>query len=122
MPGNSTTVLVIDDEAAVLATTAMRLRKAGYTVLEAACGDEALRVLESRSDVTVIVSDCNMPGMTGTELARVVQADRPGLPVLIVSGFAEVEGIAPDLPRLSKPFRQADLAAKLADLIGAAKV
>jgi len=55
-----------------------------------------------------------MPGMTGADLARQVRERWPGLPVLIVSGYAETEGLAPELPRLSKPFRQADLAASLA--------
>ena len=57
-----------------------------------------------------------MPGMSGTELAREAQARRPGLPILIISGFAEVEDIAPDLPRLMKPFRASELAAGLASL------
>ncbi|HYE00560.1 MAG TPA: hybrid sensor histidine kinase/response regulator, partial [Alphaproteobacteria bacterium] len=56
------------------------------------------------------------PGMTGTDLARAVRADRPDIQVLIVSGYAEVEGIAPELPRLAKPFRNADLAATLAGM------
>ncbi len=57
-----------------------------------------------------------MPGLSGTELVRELRVLRPNLRVLVVSGYAEVEGVAPDLPRLIKPFRQADLAAKLADL------
>jgi CheY-like chemotaxis protein len=58
-----------------------------------------------------------MPGMTGAELARAARALRPSLPVLLVSGYAEVEGIAPDLPRLTKPFRAADLSAALSVLM-----
>jgi YesN/AraC family two-component response regulator len=58
-----------------------------------------------------------MPGMTGVDLARIVRDRSPETPVLIISGFAETEGIAPDLPRLTKPFRQADLAAALAKAI-----
>jgi YesN/AraC family two-component response regulator len=58
-----------------------------------------------------------MPGMTGTQLAREVAARKPDLPLLVVSGYAESEGIAPDLPRLTKPYRQSDLAAKLAELV-----
>ncbi len=58
-----------------------------------------------------------MPGMTGTELARAVSGARQGPPVLIVSGYADAEGIAADLPRLTKPFRQADLGAAIADVL-----
>lgn len=57
-----------------------------------------------------------MPGMAGTELARTLQTSQPSIKVLVVSGYAEEEGIAPDLARLTKPFRNADLAASLAAL------
>jgi DNA-binding response OmpR family regulator len=52
--------------------------------------------------------------MSGANLAREARLLKPGLPVLIVSGYAEVEGIAPDLPRLVKPFRAAELAERVA--------
>ena len=65
------------------------------------------------------MTDHLMPGMNGTELAGIVQADLPGTPVLIVSGYAEAEGIAPHFPRLVKPFRNSDLAASLAELVSA---
>lgn len=58
-----------------------------------------------------------MPGMSGSELARRVRAARPELPILIVSGYAEVDGIAPDLPRLPKPFRNSELAEAVAQLM-----
>ncbi len=54
--------------------------------------------------------------MNGTELARTLRERRPGMPILLVSGYAEVEGIAPDLARQTKPFRAADLAASLTAL------
>jgi CheY-like chemotaxis protein len=57
-----------------------------------------------------------MPGMSGTDLARRIRDSHPDLPVLIVSGYAEVDGIASDLPRLTKPFRKDELAASLAAL------
>jgi hypothetical protein len=47
--------------------------------------------------------------MTGVELAHVVRARQPGIRILIVSGFADAEGIDPSLPRLTKPFVQSDL-------------
>jgi CheY-like chemotaxis protein len=50
-----------------------------------------------------------MPGMTGVELAYAVRARQPGVKILIVSGFAEAEGIDPSLPRLTKPFVQSEL-------------
>jgi hypothetical protein len=54
--------------------------------------------------------------MTGTDLARRLRGSVAGAKLLVISGFAEDEGIAEDLPRLTKPFRQSELAAKLAGL------
>ena len=55
-----------------------------------------------------------MPGMDGVELARILKDRLPALRPLVISGYAEAEGVAPDLPRLEKPFRRADLAQILA--------
>jgi YesN/AraC family two-component response regulator len=60
-----------------------------------------------------------MPGITGTELAPRVREQSPATVVLIISGYAEVEGIAQNVPRLAKPFRESDLASMLEDLTGA---
>lgn len=54
-----------------------------------------------------------MPGMNGVELVRVARSLHPHLRCLIVSGYADVEGIAPDFARLAKPFRVDELAAAL---------
>jgi CheY-like chemotaxis protein len=64
----------------------------------------------------MLVTDHLMPGMTGVDLARAIRERRPEMPVLIVSGFAEAEGLAPDLPRLTKPFRQSELALSVSRL------
>jgi CheY-like chemotaxis protein len=61
----------------------------------------------------IVVTDHLMPGLTGTDLARALHERRIAR-VLIVSGYAEDEGVSPDLPRLNKPFRQTELAAALA--------
>jgi CheY-like chemotaxis protein len=65
----------------------------------------------------LLVTDHLMPGMTGAELAAELRARQADLPVLIVSGYAEAEAIAPGLPRLTKPFRNAELAASLAAMV-----
>jgi CheY-like chemotaxis protein len=92
------------------------LSELGYAVVEASSGEEALRLLADGLAPGLVVTDHLMPGMTGTELAREVRRLQPGVRVLVISGYAEDEGIAPDLARLTKPFRQAELAAKLAGL------
>ena len=71
---------------------------------------DALRLLQDGAAVDLLVTDHLMPGMSGTELAREVRPMRPVLPILVVSGYAEVDGIAADLPRLVKPFRARELA------------
>jgi CheY-like chemotaxis protein/two-component sensor histidine kinase len=108
--------LVVDDEDLVRASTADMLAELGYDVIEAACAEDALRLLDGPAAVDILVTDHMMPGMTGVDLARVVRGRRPSTHVLIVSGYAEVEGLAPELPRLAKPFRQTDLAESLARL------
>jgi CheY-like chemotaxis protein len=109
--------LLVDDEELVRMSTADMLHDLGYEVIEASSAEEALRVLKQGPAPDLIVTDHLMPGLSGAELAREVRATTPGLPILIVSGYAEVEGIAPDLPRLTKPFRNAELAERLATLM-----
>ena len=59
-----------------------------------------------------------MPGMTGSDFARAMKGARPGVPVLVISGYAESEGIEPNLSRLTKPFRRNELVSSLAALTG----
>jgi PAS domain S-box-containing protein len=109
------TVLLVDDEPLVRASTADMLIEMGYEVMEADSGADALALLEMRVP-DIVVTDHLMPGLSGTDLALILAAERPGLPVLIVSGYAELDGLPADLPRLTKPFRQADLADRVARL------
>jgi YesN/AraC family two-component response regulator len=61
-------------------------------------------------------TDHLMPGMNGTDLAHAVLSVLPSTQVLVVSGYAETDGVDASLPRLTKPFRNADLAAKLSEI------
>jgi PAS domain S-box-containing protein len=108
------TVLLVDDEELVRASTADMLGDLGYAVVEAGSAEEALHLLHDGLSPDLLITDHLMPGMNGTDLARTVRAERPSIKILIVSGYADTDGIAPDLPRLVKPFRSADLAASLA--------
>jgi YesN/AraC family two-component response regulator len=67
----------------------------------------------------VIITNHLRPGLTGTELARVIKEQDPAAKVLVISGYAENSGVAPDLPSLTKPVRQAELAKSLANLASA---
>lgn len=109
--------LLVDDEELVRMSTADMLSDLGFAVVEAGSAEEAVQVLKSGREVDVVVTDHLMPGLTGTELARHVQQTRPELPVLLVSGYAELEGVDADRPRLTKPFRKDELAAALLSLV-----
>jgi CheY-like chemotaxis protein len=89
----------------------------GFDVVEASSAEKALEAIRTVGVPDLLVTDHLMPGMSGAALAREARRIKPGLPVLIVSGYAEVEGVAPDLPRLTKPFRNAELASMIATLM-----
>lgn len=108
------TALVIDDEPIVRAGTAEMLFELGYDVVEAPGAIEGLGMIEDGLDPTIVVTDHIMPGMTGAELALRLRAERPRTPVMIISGYQGIDLIAPDIVRLSKPFRQIHLSASIA--------
>ena len=104
------TVLVVDDEEVVRMLVARALVEAGYSVIEAAHGAAALVALESNSyDFDLVLCDLVMPGLNGRDLARWLAANRPDLPILLISGYPlpylEAHGLYdPGLPLLRKPF------------------
>jgi len=110
------TALLVDDEELVRMSTADMLAHLGYEVIEAASGEDALRLIEAGTVPDVLVTDHLMPGISGETLARDLRRRWPNISVLIVSGYAEAEGIAADLPRLTKPFRSSELAQRLAEV------
>ena len=111
--GRRGTVLLVDDEDLVRASAADMLMDLGYQVIEAGSANHALKLMDEGLVPDLLVTDHLMPGLSGTELAKLVKARLPAIPVLVVSGYAEVDGVAPDLPRLTKPFRRTELAASL---------
>ena len=108
-------VLLVDDDPLVLSGTAAMLDDLGHEVVATASGQEALAVLRSGGAVDLVVTDQMMPGMTGLELAAEIERLHPGMTVLLASGFAELsDAEAARLPRLRKPFTQAELAQAIA--------
>jgi CheY-like chemotaxis protein len=108
--------LLVDDEEYIRLSTADMLTELGFAVHEAASAEAALLAIDMGLQPDILITDHLMPGMTGVELAHAVKLRRPAMKVLIVSGFAEGDGIDPSLPRLTKPFVQRDLAHALAEL------
>ncbi len=108
-------VLLVDDDSAVRDITAGMLREIGHKVLEAGSGGAALELLDGRQDIDLMLIDVAMPGMSGPELARRVRSQRPRLPMLFVTGFAErsvLDGIS-EAQIVSKPFVNSELADKV---------
>ena len=107
------TALLVDDEELARLSTAAMLSDLGYTVVEAKSAEEALRLVRDGVQPDVLITDHLMPGMNGVDLARTLRTEYPSVQILIISGYAESEGVAPDLLRLTKPFRNDELAASL---------
>ena len=110
--------LLVDDEFLVRMSTADMLADLGYEVVEAATAEEALRIFIDGSSFDIVITDHLMPGMTGTDLIRRIRSIQPSMPVLMVSGYAQMEGVSADIPRLTKPFRGDELAAALDSISG----
>ncbi len=112
------TILVVEDEAAVRKLAVRVLERAGCTVLAAENGADALRVIEAHDgEIDLVVTDMVMPDMGGRELALHLRRQRPGLPVLFMSGYDEellADSIA-DSAFLAKPFTPAALTAAVAE-------
>jgi CheY-like chemotaxis protein len=109
------TVLVVDDDPLVLMNTAAMLDDLGNEVIEASSGLQALRILRGGRRADLVITDQVMPGMTGLELIAAVQAEWPGVPLVLATGYAELPpGTDPNLPKLAKPFRQDALARTVA--------
>ncbi|WP_240633972.1 PAS domain-containing protein [Caulobacter flavus] len=110
------TVLLVDDEEVVRASTAHMLEEIGFQVIETGSAEHALAVVRERDDLALLVTDHLMPGMNGAQLVRAARLARPRLPALIISGYAEAEGVPLDMPRLTKPFRARELSDAIATL------
>jgi len=106
-------VLLVDDHAEVRGTTAALLEELGHTVFEAANGREALAVLTGNDDCCdLVISDYAMPHQSGTEFLREARKLHPGMPALIITGYADADAISdrPDgIEILLKPFTPATL-------------
>jgi hypothetical protein len=119
------TVLVIDDEAAIRGVAHRVLTSAGYQVVTAANGHEALGLLgDPEMAADLVLTDVVMPGMTGATFAVQAQALRPGLPVLFMSGYEQEDATAEGWPDpgaqvISKPFSRPALLARVSQLLTA---
>jgi CheY-like chemotaxis protein len=89
MASDSITILCVDDEDVPRLLRKLILQKQGYKVVTAASGKEALALLDE-GEINLVLSDQLMPGMTGTELAKVIKVRQPAMPVILISGVNEI--------------------------------
>jgi CheY-like chemotaxis protein len=119
-----TTILVVDDEPLVRMVAVEVLEELGYFVLEAEDAPTALKVLASRNDIDLLVTDVGLPnGMNGRQLADAARATLPDLPVLFVTGYAENAvlnhgHLERGMQVLTKPVAADALARRVAELTG----
>lgn len=115
------TLLVVDDQSPLRAIISRALMEAGYHVLEADEGEQALELIERpENDVSLVISDIRMPGMDGYELAdRLTRRPRP-MPMIFISGYGQT-GIALPGSIFLKPFSMRELLIEVRRLLGGAR-
>jgi two-component system cell cycle sensor histidine kinase/response regulator CckA len=117
-------VLVVDDDTGVRVTARRMLELFGFSVIEAADGKAGADLFATRAtDIVLVLLDMTMPKMNGEETFRVIRRVRADVPVILTSGYNEIEATRRFTSKglagfLEKPFTPADLAAKLAKVLG----
>jgi CheY-like chemotaxis protein len=112
------TILLVDDDALIAASTVALLEDLGHRVIEAHSGKEALAIVRQGLNPDLVITDHATPGMTGLDLAASLRVHHPKLPILLATGYAELEGELPiDVPRLAKPYTQEQLSLEIAGLL-----
>ena len=110
------TILVVDDDKAVLRTTLRMLDVLGHVTVSAVSGKEALRLIASGVEIDLVLADFAMPEMTGVELAKAIHTAHPALPVIIVSGYGNHQVLKDfgEAQILQKPYAEDELMEKIA--------
>ena len=121
--GGSETILVVEDEEAVLSMAQRTLERQGYEVLPALSGREGLTLaLKHPGEIDMLFCDVAMPDLTGREVAERVKDVRPGIRILMTSGYGArrltEEGILKGVEFLPKPYSPRDLTARVRQMLG----
>lgn len=122
-PTGRPVILVVEDEELVRLLVVQALEEAGFEVRQAAEARAALEVLDGEAAVALMVTDLGLPGMDGRRLACQARAQRPGLKILFMTGYAETRLLQPPLPPgaevIHKPFNLDALTGKASGLLAA---
>jgi two-component system cell cycle sensor histidine kinase/response regulator CckA len=121
-PRGNETVLIAEDEPAVRNLVASALRRDGYRLLVASSAEEALGLADAHDGrIDLLLTDAIMPGRSGLELANLMVARRPGLPVIVMSGYTEenlaISGLSEPVSLLQKPFTPGDLRRRIREVL-----
>jgi two-component system cell cycle sensor histidine kinase/response regulator CckA len=121
-PTGTETLLIVEDETAVRNLVASALRNDGYQLLLASSAEEALRIVDAHSGpIHLLLTDAIMPGKSGLELANLMVARQPGLPVIVMSGYTEenlaISGLTEPPALLQKPFTPRDLRRRIREVL-----
>jgi PAS domain S-box-containing protein len=124
--GSGEVVLVVEDETMVRLLVIEVLHQLGYQTLEAVDAEEALRIIDSSQPIDLLVSDIGLPGMNGRAMAGAARQRRPGLQVLLMTGYASEAAAAdgflePGMQLITKPFTVELLARRIGDMVGGAR-
>lgn len=116
--GAGQTVLVVEDNPAVRQVAISTLLALGFDVIEAETGDEAAILLKANDRIRLVLSDVRMPGgLSGIDLARFIKSEKPGVQVLLTTGYVDGEEVIEDVELLYKPYRATDLAERIQALL-----
>jgi PAS domain S-box-containing protein len=117
-PERGLSILLVDDDELVRFATGEMLADLGHTIVQASSGPRALEVLRQHAPFDLLITDYLMPNMTGVGLARTARLLQPGLPVLLVTGYANIKDVdVGGLPRLAKPFARDDLSRAITETL-----
>ena len=106
-------IMLVDDDTSVRETIAAILEQHGLEVLQAPDGPAALMQMETAGTIDLLVADYGMPVMNGVELARHFRARQQGIPVIIITGYADAGPLGDERYLLQKPFRAPELMAMI---------
>ena len=116
------TVLVVEDEFVVRELIVEVLKELGYSTLEADDGPAALKILDSKQRIDLVISDIGLPGLNGRQIVDAARETRPKLKVLFMTGYAENAAIAagflePGMSMITKPFAMEALATRIREIL-----
>ena len=117
-PQSALRILLVDDDELIRESVAPMLEMIGHSVTTAPGGAQALRALEQGQPVDLIILDMNMPGMTGAEALPLILQQRPGTPVLMSTGYSDLEmapllAAHPLVAAIRKPFSLKEVQRKI---------